>query len=175
MWTLSCLHVLAVSFGLCWWSCTEPSQPCKPAGTWWRWEEGGYPSFGAPFPGAEMASWNQKWERPGHASVFRVIKSDYSWERSQNNVKSQRLIYPLWDLLSKTKPEILRHAMKCPEENTLLPDYLEVIQNGFCSWPNTGQFLPFHLRGDCNRSSGWNNFWINPLTAAEFQQEWFHI
>lgn len=92
-----------------------------------------------------LSSLGQGWHRETRSERDQTMPLYLGWKkvttvagRHQSTVKAQRLIYPLWDLVSKTKPEILKCAMKRPEENTLLPDHLEMIQNGFCAWPNTG-------------------------------------
>ena len=161
MWSLSGLHVLAASFGLCWWLCTEPAQPCDPTGSWWRWEEGDYLCFRCSVPWS--GDGNVKPEvREGRTvscwqPVLRLAKSDY---RASCRETSKHWL--IWKInlssvkftLSKTKPEILKHKMKHPEENTMLLRHPEVIQNVFCAWTNTGQFLPFNLWGNCDRSVG---------------------
>lgn len=155
MWTLCGLQVLAVSFGLCWWSCTEPGQPCHAAGTWWSWEEGWYPSFGAQFP-------VQRWHHETRSERGQATLLCLGWQKAittvvgipQSTVKSQKLIYPLWDLISKTKPEILKDAMKCPEENTLLPGSPGSDPKRFLCLTQHRAFLPFYLWGNCDRSVG---------------------
>jgi len=80
--------------------------------------------------------------------VFRLAscrETSTHWLISKVNFSSMKF------MVSNETP---KHKMKRPEENTLLLGHPEVIQNGFCGWPNTGQFLPFNLWGNCNRSVG---------------------